>query len=161
MTDAEAVEEAPAVTVEEPVTAVEEPVVEDAEPVEAVTAEAEVEVEVEVKAVVEAPATEPEPEPAAEAPVAAEEPAAEQPLAETPVAEEPAGRPAKPDFTPGRPVTAYSGDELLAVVRWIDTDGTERSDEELLRAAMKELGFARLGPRIKEALGAAVAAARG
>ncbi|MET9179601.1 hypothetical protein ABZX88_15470 [Kitasatospora aureofaciens] len=155
VTDAEAVEEAPAVTVEEPEAEVEEPVVEDAEPVEAVTAEAEVEVEV------EAPATEPEPEPAVEAPVAAEEPAAEQPVAETPVAEEPAGRPAKPDFTPGRPVTAYSADELLAVVRWIDTDGTERSDEELLRAAMKELGFARLGPRIKEALGAAVAAARG
>ena len=168
VTDAEAVEEAPAVTVEEPEAEVEEPVVEDAEPVEAVTAEAEVEVEVEaaepaaeLEADVEAPATEPKPEPAVEAPVAAEEPAAEQPVAETPVAEEPAGRPAKPDFTPGRPVTAYSADELLAVVRWIDTDGTERSDEELLRAAMKELGFARLGPRIKEALGAAVAAARG
>ncbi|MEU7090433.1 hypothetical protein, partial [Kitasatospora aureofaciens] len=56
VTDAEAVEEAPAVTVEEPVAAVEEPVVEDAEPVEAVTAEAEVEVEVEVA--VEAPAAE-------------------------------------------------------------------------------------------------------
>ncbi|WP_033349196.1 hypothetical protein [Kitasatospora aureofaciens] len=133
VTDAEAVEEAPAVTVEEPEAEVEEPVVEDA-------ADAEVEPE------------------AVEAEVAVEAPAAE---AETPVAEEPAGRPAKPDFTPGRPVTAYSADELLAVVRWIDTDGTERSDEELLRAAMKELGFARLGPRIKEALGAAVAAARG
>ncbi|MER6299438.1 hypothetical protein ABT247_07680 [Kitasatospora sp. NPDC001539] len=78
-----------------------------------------------------------------------------------PAAEAPAGRPEKPDFTPGRPVTAYSADELLAVVRWINGDGTERSEEELLRAAMKELGFARLGPRIKEALGAAVAAARG
>ncbi|WP_159400717.1 hypothetical protein [Streptomyces sp. XY431] len=45
-------------------------------------------------------------------------------------------------------------------MRWIDADGAGRSDEELLRAAMKELGFARLGPRIKEALGAAVTAAR-
>ncbi len=57
-------------------------------------------------------------------------------------------------------MTAYSAEELLAVVRWIDADGVGRSDEELLRAAMKELGFARLGPRIKEALGAAVTAAR-
>jgi hypothetical protein len=71
-----------------------------------------------------------------------------------------AARPRKPDVTPGSPVNTYSADELLSVVRWIDTDGTERTDDELLRAAMKELGFSRLGPRIKEALGAAVASAR-
>ena len=64
-------------------------------------------------------------------------------------------------ITPGRPVTAYSAQELVAVVRWLDEDGTQRTDDELLRAAMKELGFARLGPRIKEALGAAVAEVRG
>ena len=69
-------------------------------------------------------------------------------------------RPRKPAFTPGRPVTAYSADELVSVVRWIDSDGVKRSDDELLRAAMKELGFARLGPRIKESLGNAVTAAR-
>ncbi|MEV7777167.1 hypothetical protein [Kitasatospora sp. NPDC088351] len=95
-----------------------------------------------------APAVEVEAEPEAEPAAAEPEPAA-------------TGRPAKPDFTPGRPVTAYSAEELLAVVRWLDGDGVDRSDEELLRAAMKELGFARLGPRIKEALGTAVAAARG
>ncbi|WP_042383550.1 hypothetical protein [Streptacidiphilus melanogenes] len=67
----------------------------------------------------------------------------------------------KPDFTPGKPVTAYSAEQLEAVVRWIDGDGVDRTDDELLRAAMKELGFSRLGPRIKEALGVAVAAARG
>ncbi|MFI9359611.1 hypothetical protein ACIG5E_00895 [Kitasatospora sp. NPDC053057] len=196
VTGAEAVEEAPAVAVEESEAVVEEPVAEEpavevAEPAEAVTAEAEADVEVEepiaeAEATVEAPAveaeepaTEPEAieetpaveaeEPAAEPEVVAEAPVAEAPAAESepepvveaPVAEAPAGRPAKPDFTPGRPVTAYSADELLAVVRWIDADGTGRSDEELLRAAMKELGFARLGPRIKEALGAAIAAARG
>jgi hypothetical protein len=71
-----------------------------------------------------------------------------------------ARRPKKPDFTPGKPVAAYSAGELLAVVRWIDTDSVTRTDEELLRAAMKEFGFARLGPRIKEALGAAVSEAR-
>ena len=72
-----------------------------------------------------------------------------------------ARRPKKPSITPGRPVTAYSAQELVAVVRWLDEDGTQRTDDELLRAAMKELGFARLGPRIKEALGAAVAEVRG
>jgi hypothetical protein len=61
----------------------------------------------------------------------------------------------------GKPVTAYSPEELTAVVRWIDTDGEKRTDDELLRAAMKELGFARIGPRIKEALGAAVSEVRG
>ncbi|MFE7486020.1 hypothetical protein [Kitasatospora sp. NPDC057541] len=97
-----------------------------------------------------------EPEPEAE-PVAE---TAEEPATEPATAPEVGGRPEKPEFTPGRPVTAYSAEELLAIVRWVDGDGVERSDEELLRAAMKELGFARLGPRIKEALGAAVGAAR-
>ncbi|MFD0328370.1 hypothetical protein ACFQZC_09310 [Streptacidiphilus monticola] len=59
-------------------------------------------------------------------------------------------------------MTAYSAEELEAVVRWLDSDpATSRTDDELLRAAMKELGFSRLGPRIKEALGAAVASVRG
>ncbi|MFI9787805.1 hypothetical protein ACIHEI_30495, partial [Kitasatospora sp. NPDC051984] len=70
-------------------------------------------------------------------------------------------RPVKPELTPGKPITGYSAEELVALVAWFDADGTERSDDELLRAAMKELGFARLGPRIKEALGAAVASVRG
>ncbi|MFD0530647.1 hypothetical protein ACFQ1I_34580 [Kitasatospora arboriphila] len=57
-------------------------------------------------------------------------------------------------------MTAYTPAELVALVGWLDGDGTERSDDELLRAAMKELGFTRLGPRIKEALGAAVSEVR-
>ncbi|MGW4891909.1 hypothetical protein ACWEQL_06530 [Kitasatospora sp. NPDC004240] len=158
-----AAEAAPAVEVEEPAAEpTEEPAAEVAAAVEVVeepVAEAEVEVaEPEaVVEVVEEPVAEveveAEPEPVAEV---VEEPA---PAAE-PAAPAAEGRPAKPDFTPGRPVTAYSAEELLAVVRWVDGDGETRSEEELLRAAMKELGFARLGPRIKEALGAAVTAAR-
>lgn len=92
------------------------------------------------------PAAEPEPEPE---PAAASEPAPAR-----------TRRPRKPDVVPGRPVTAYSAEQLEALVRWLDSDSVERSDDELLRAAMKELGFSRLGPRIKEALGAAVTAAR-
>ncbi|MER7752052.1 hypothetical protein ABTY15_08560, partial [Kitasatospora sp. NPDC097643] len=140
--EAEAVEETP-VLLEKPV----EPVLE-AEPA------GEPELVTDIEVADEAPVVEAEVvEAVEETPVVeAEEPAVE------PAAD---GRPAKPDFTPGRPVTAYSADELLAVVRWLDGDGVVRTDEELLRAAMKELGFARLGPRIKEALGAAVTAARG
>ncbi|MFG2299710.1 hypothetical protein [Actinacidiphila glaucinigra] len=152
-----------------------EPVAEAQPEPEAVVAAAPV-VEAEPEAVVEAEAV-----PVAEAPVAAEAPVEAEPVAEPePVAEaeeaapEPAPepepvakakpaarRPRKPAITPGKAVTAYSAKELTALVRWIDGDGETRSDDELLRAAMKELGFARLGPRIKEALGAAVAEARG
>ncbi|WP_051943573.1 hypothetical protein [Streptacidiphilus rugosus] len=88
------------------------------------------------------------------------EPQAEAGPAEAAPAARAARRPRKPAFTPGQPVTAYSAEQLEAVVRWIDSDSVERTNEELLRAAMKEFGFSRLGPRIKEALGAAVAAVR-
>ncbi|MFD7827584.1 hypothetical protein [Kitasatospora sp. NPDC059803] len=157
--EVEAVEEAPAAVVVEPVEATEaiedvQPVVE-AEPVVEPAAVAEPVAEVE--AVEEAPAVVAEPVAVAEV-VEVVEVVEVEVVESAPVA---AGRPEKPDFTPGRPVTAYSADELLAVVRWVDGDGVERTEEELLRAAMKELGFARLGPRIKEALGAAVTAARG
>lgn len=141
----------------------------EAEAPEAVAAAAEAPAG-EAATVVEAPApkaeTEPAPEtePVAEAEptaVAAEPEAVEPAATPEPEAVEPAvKRPRKPSFTPGRPVTAYSADELVSVVRWIDGDGTARTEDELLRAAMKELGFSRLGPRIKEALGAAITAAR-
>ncbi|MFI9272885.1 hypothetical protein ACIGXM_19485 [Kitasatospora sp. NPDC052896] len=130
---------AEAVVVAEPVVAEEpEPEPESVEPVV-------VEVAVSVTAEAEAVAVEVEP-----APVAEVEPAPVKRVR----------RPRKPEVVAGRPVTAYTPEQLVALVRWIDGDTVERTDDELLRAAMKELGFARLGPRIKEALGAAVAAVR-
>ncbi|WP_329490420.1 hypothetical protein OG618_28560 [Kitasatospora sp. NBC_01246] len=144
-------------------------VVEVAEVVEP-TAEVEPEVTEPVAEVAEVEEPETEAVPVAEVtevgfaeaePAVKPEPAPRTPKAPKAPKAAPAAGPGKPDFTPGRPVTAYSADELLAVVRWVDGDGVARSDEELLRAAMKELGFGRLGPRIKEALGAAVTAARG
>ncbi|MEU1505472.1 hypothetical protein [Kitasatospora sp. NPDC005748] len=157
---AESVAEAAEVVVE---TEPETEAVPAAQGVPAVEAEAEaVEPEAaEVEAVVEPVAEVTEVGFAEAEPAVKPEPAPRTPkVAKAPKAA-PAAGPGKPDFTPGRPVTAYSADELLAVVRWLDGDGVDRSDEELLRAAMKELGFGRLGPRIKEALGAAVTAARG
>jgi len=111
---------------------------------------------VEVAEVAEAPETVEVPEVVEPAPVAEAEPAVEA-EAERPKR---VRRPKKPELTPGRPITAYTPEELTALVRWIDSDFVERTDDELLRATMKELGFARLGPRIKEALGAAVSEAR-
>ncbi|WP_431949650.1 hypothetical protein [Actinacidiphila sp. bgisy167] len=111
-----------------------------------------------------APAPEPTPEPeAVVAPTPEPVAAPSEPVAASgpAAAKKPPRRPRKPKITPGQAVTAYSAKELAALVRWIDSDGEERSDDALLRAAMKELGFARLGPRIKEALGAAVAEVRG
>ncbi|RAJ41759.1 hypothetical protein K353_02870 [Kitasatospora sp. SolWspMP-SS2h] len=162
--------------------AVEAEVVEPEPEAEAVT--------VETEAVVVEPEPEPEPEPEAvevvepEAVVAEPEPEVE-PVAVEPEAVEPeaavvepepeavepepepepeavvvAAGPVKPELTPGKPITGYSAEELVALVAWLDADGEKRSDDELLRAAMKELGFGRLGPRIKEALGAAVASVR-
>lgn len=151
---------AEAVTVPEP--RAEEPAAEP-EPVEEPVVEAVVEPEPVIEAVVE-PVVEAVtvPEPRAEEPVVEAEP---EPVVEPEVAAVPQPRrprrPRKPSITVGKPVTAYSPEELTAVVRWIDTDGEKRTDDELLRAAMKELGFARIGPRIKEALGAAVSEVRG
>ncbi|SNS04841.1 hypothetical protein [Actinacidiphila glaucinigra] len=127
-----------------------------AEPEAVVEAEPEPVIEAEAAAVAEeaGPVAVPEAAVAEEAAPAAEP----EPVAKAKPA---ARRPRKPAVTPGKAVTAYSAKELTALVRWIDGDGEARSDDELLRAAMKELGFARLGPRIKEALGAAVAEARG
>ncbi|WP_326574782.1 hypothetical protein OIE69_21985 [Actinacidiphila glaucinigra] len=168
---AEPVQE-PVVEPEPAPVAVAEPVAEEApvepeavvEPVAEtpVTEEASAQAEPEVVVEAEAAPVEVEAEPVAEVTAVAEAPVAD-PEPEAPVAEaKPTGRrPRKPAVTPGKAVTAYSAKELTALVRWIDGDGETRSDDELLRAAMKELGFARLGPRIKEALGAAVAEARG
>ncbi|WP_282203237.1 hypothetical protein [Kitasatospora fiedleri] len=171
--EAEVVEPEPEVEVvaveAEAVVAEPEPVAVEAEvaepevvEVEAVAVEAEV---VEPEAVVAEP--EPEVEPVAVEPEVVEpEAAVVEPEPEPEVVEpEPeavvvAAGPVKPELTPGKPITGYSAEELVALVAWLDADGEKRSDDELLRAAMKELGFGRLGPRIKEALGAAVASVR-
>ncbi|MFB7944293.1 hypothetical protein ACFC6L_05180 [Kitasatospora phosalacinea] len=156
----------PEAVVEPELVAEVEPVVEaEVEPEAVVELELEPVAEVEPEAVVEAPVVEPEPEPVVEAEAVVEASVAEVEPEVAVESEEPAAVTvvagwAKPDLVPGKPITGYSAEELVALVGWLDSDGEERSDDELLRAAMKELGFARLGPRIKEALGAAVASVR-
>ena len=60
-----------------------------------------------------------------------------------------------------KPIGDYTHNQLVAIVRWIESDTLLRTEDELLEAAMEELGFARRGPRIAEALTAAIADARG
>jgi very-short-patch-repair endonuclease len=64
---------------------------------------------------------------------------------------------------PGVPLRSkideYRPEELVAVIRWIKSDTLLRSKEQLVRLAFVELGFQRLGPKIREALERAADAA--
>jgi very-short-patch-repair endonuclease len=72
-----------------------------------------------------------------------------------------AGRPGpRPELPRGAPITAYRQDQLMALVRWVESDTLLRTEEQLLDEVVRELGFSRKGPRIREAVLAAVRAAR-
>jgi hypothetical protein len=49
--------------------------------------------------------------------------------------------------------------QLVAMVRWIESDTLLRTEEELLAELMTELGFRKRGSRIVEVLTAAIRAA--
>jgi len=57
-------------------------------------------------------------------------------------------------------ITDYSHAELVALIRWIQSDGLLRTEDDLISESMSELGFARRGGRIVAALQAAIADAR-
>ena len=69
-------------------------------------------------------------------------------------------RTARPLVAPGRPITDYLPRELQAMVRWVKSDEKNRTDEEILREVIRELGFLRRGPRIVEAVNEAISAVR-
>jgi hypothetical protein len=72
-----------------------------------------------------------------------------------------AGRPGpRPELPRGAPITAYRREQLMALVRWVESDTLLRTEEQLLDEVVRELGFSRKGPRIREAVLAAVRAAR-
>jgi hypothetical protein len=74
-----------------------------------------------------------------------------------------AGTPARhgrrPVIRAGTPITAYSQQELVGLVRWVTSDTLLRTEEQLIDELMAELGYQRRGPRIVEALTAAIRAA--
>ena len=59
-----------------------------------------------------------------------------------------------------RIITEYTRAELIALVKWIESDGLLRTEDELIRLAMDELGFQKRGSRIVTALEGAIRTAR-
>ena len=57
-------------------------------------------------------------------------------------------------------ITDYSHDELVALARWIESDTLLRTEDDMIREMMKELGFSRRGERIATAMTKAIKAAR-
>ncbi len=69
-------------------------------------------------------------------------------------------RTGRPPVPPGRPITDYSHPELVALIRWIESDTLLRTEDELLGSAMTHLGFSKRGSRIVAAISAAIAEVR-
>ncbi len=66
----------------------------------------------------------------------------------------------RPQVVTGLKIEQYRADDLRAIVQWILSDGLLRTDDDLLAAALEELGFRRRGKRIDEALREAIRASR-
>ena len=58
-------------------------------------------------------------------------------------------------------ITHYHDHQLVELVRWIESDGLLRTDEDLMAEMQRELGFKRRGKRIEEALARAIRRAHG
>ncbi|MFD0559886.1 AAA domain-containing protein [Stackebrandtia endophytica] len=65
-----------------------------------------------------------------------------------------------PITTGRKSIRNYSPGELVRLLQWIRNDQRLRTEDELLREAIRVLGFSRRGPRIVEALSKAIAATR-
>lgn len=76
------------------------------------------------------------------------------------VAPKPRSRRKCPIKTPRKSIRNYSDGELVMLIQWINEDRRLRTDDELIRDAIKALGFSRRGPRIVEALTRAITAVR-
>ena len=57
-------------------------------------------------------------------------------------------------------ISDYSHSQLVSLVRWIESDTLLRTDEDVMREMIKELGFKRSGSRIGAAIDSAIRAAR-
>ncbi|WP_371174510.1 hypothetical protein [Buchananella felis] len=67
----------------------------------------------------------------------------------------PVGRPrgVRPPTASGLPLAAYGDDQLDELLAWIESDGLERSHEELVEELRKELGLKRRGAQADAVLG--------
>jgi very-short-patch-repair endonuclease len=66
----------------------------------------------------------------------------------------------RPRIHPGAPITSYSHAQLVALIRWIQSDDVVRSKDAVLEIAIRELGYLRRGGRIVETLNATIEDAR-
>ena len=57
-------------------------------------------------------------------------------------------------------ITDYTHSQLVSLVRWIESDTLLRTDDDVMREMINELGFSRSGSRIREALQKAISSAR-
>lgn len=67
----------------------------------------------------------------------------------------------KPPVPLGLPIQEYSQENLVDLVRWIESDTLLRTEEQLLNDLVDELGFQRRGARIEARLREAIDVARG
>ncbi|MFZ5825125.1 MAG: DNA helicase, partial [Bacillota bacterium] len=67
-----------------------------------------------------------------------------------------AARAPRPPVPKRETIGEYSDRELDALVRWVHSDGRLRTDDEIVDELTADLGFARRGKRIEEALRAAI-----
>jgi hypothetical protein len=66
----------------------------------------------------------------------------------------------RPPVRRGQPIDAYTRPQLVRLVRWIESDDSIRTRDELLSETMSELGFKRRGARVVAAINAAIDQAR-
>jgi hypothetical protein len=66
----------------------------------------------------------------------------------------------RPFVLAGKPIHAYTDSELVALVRWIESDDLLRTEDELVDEMMRELGFRRHGKNVVATIAAAIARAR-
>ena len=59
-----------------------------------------------------------------------------------------------------RSISDYRHSQLVSLVRWIESDTLLRTDEDIMREMISELGFGRTGSRIRAAIESAIRAAR-
>jgi very-short-patch-repair endonuclease len=66
----------------------------------------------------------------------------------------------RPNVHPGLPITAYTTGDLVAIIRWIESDTLLRTEDQLFEDFMSELGFQRRGSRIRAAFDLALPPSR-
>jgi hypothetical protein len=70
-------------------------------------------------------------------------------------------RPPRPPVQRFRNIDEYTQADLQAIVRWIESDTLLRTQDQLLIEVIHDLGFARRGRRIVDAINAAIESERG